>query len=167
MPGYDHKRQRFFHRYRYGLSHLRQHRDGIRHGHRRRKAGSKPTSHRSRRIDKRQALILTGSALSLIVLVIGLSAWRSLSNARSSLTKAQALASIVIDKPNMLLSKTGRKRAALDLVDVEDQTNAAQQALDRSLTLSLLSQLPYLGRQTRGITSLVRDLNSSAGGWPR
>jgi len=162
MPGYDHKRQRFLHRYRYGLPHWRQHHDGIRHGHRRRKEGNKPTSHRSRKIDKRQALILSGTALGVIMLVFGLSAWRSIANARRSLEKAQHFASLVVDKPNTLLSKTGRKHAAIALADVQHETKSAQQAIDHSLTLSLLSQLPYFGRQTRGISMLVKDLNSTA-----
>ena len=162
MAGYDHRRQRFGHRYRYGRDHLNQHRQGIRHGHRRRRTPGKSASHKKRPLNRRQVLIYAAAGVGVVVLLVALSAYRAISLARHDLAKAQAYASIGIDKPQLLLSERGRQRVANALADVHHETKHAAKSVNSSISLKVVGFLPVVGSQARGVRQLVNDLNDEA-----
>ena len=96
------------------------------------------------------------AAVFLLFVLIG-SAWRALSDARSDLLTAQSAAAAVAHDPNLLTSANGRQQLADDLNAMRQSSDNAANAVNNSFGLSVLSYVPFVGRQVDGATTLVND----------
>jgi Protein of unknown function (DUF4012) len=140
------------------MSHWRKHRRRTQHGHRRR------IRHRAKR-SRRTALVVAGAVVAvaaIFLLVAGLSAYRSLSSARTLLNEAHATITSSISNENDFVSPAGRASALAGLDQVTAEVSQADQELRSSFGLSALGLLPFLHTQRQGLLQLVDNLGTSA-----
>ncbi len=98
----------------------------------------------------------------VFLLVAGLSAYRSLSSARTLLNEAHATITSSISNENDFVSPAGRASALAGLDQVSAEASEADQELRSSFGLSALGVLPFLHTQRRGLLQLVDNLGASA-----
>ena len=146
MPPYKHRRSRRFHSIRYGRTHFRQHRDGVKHSHRRERSATLEQK-AAERAKRRRPWVIGGAiiVISVTAFVILGSAYRSLSDARDSIASAQAGATAISRHPNLLTSANGRAQLAATLDSMNTAATSARRTLNSSTSLSLLSVLPIVG----------------------
>ena len=158
MAPYQHRRSRRFHTFRYGRAHFRQHRDGVKHSHRRERSATLEQK-AAERAKRRRPWVIGGSIVFVTValfVILG-SAYRSLSGARDSIASAQAGATAISRHPNLLTTANGRAQLAATLDSMNAAASSARHTLDSSFSLSMLSVLPIVGREVDGARSLVND----------
>ena len=158
MAPYKHRRSRRFHSLRHGRAHYRQHRDGVRHSHRRERSATLNQKAAERR-KRRRPWVIGGSIVFVAVtafIVLG-SAYRSLSSARDSISSAQAGATAISRHPNLLTTASGRAQLAATLESMNQAATSARQTVNSSISLSFLSVLPFVGHEIDGARSLVND----------
>ena len=114
---------------------------------------------------RRTVLVVAGAVVAVAViflLVAGLSAYRSLSSARTLLNEAHATITSSISNENNLVSPAGRASALAGLDQVTAEASQADQELRSSFGLSALGVLPFLHTQRQGLLQLVDNLGTSA-----
>lgn len=164
---YRHRKSRPLHEFRYGLGHYRQHRQGIRHGHRRsesatpvrRTKGSwrgvpQPVRLREFRFQLLRGVAVGAFAIFTWALLVG---GYTLFAAQHNLRQAQHDATQIIDNRTMLLGESGRTLAATYLDDARRNAYEADHKLSDSAALHVLSWIPFLGTQ---VTSLTQDAHA-------
>jgi len=175
MEPYEHRRQRPLHRYRYGWGHYVQHRDGERHGHRRRahRHSTKPQAtpadaiRRSRRFLRgrwpaeigKQVGIGLALALGIAFAVCAVLGVLTILQARHDLRGAQSEATAIATDRNQLFTAAGRARAATRIEAMQKGADSAAQLVDSSLPLRVLSWIPLVGQQVTGVVQLVDDFD--------
>ena len=165
---YRHRRQRAFHRYRYGFAHWQRHGRGEQHGHKRRVTrgrGHREAEGVERPRRRGRMLLIIGAVVVVILVVLGILSWdsyRAVENAKNSLEDARSAVSGITSNPNSLLSGNGRSEAARTLARVEADAAAAQRELSGSFGLSALGVLPILSTQRSGMLDLAGDVRSVA-----
>ena len=178
MEPYEHRRSRFLHRYRYGWSHYTQHRDGIKHGHRRRSrhhaapptASPRETLHKGRRFLRGRwpaeigTQIALGTAIALGIVFVVCTVWGVLTilTARHDLTGAQSEAAALAQDRNQLFTAKGRHIAAGRIAAMQRGADRAAALVDNSIPLKVLSWIPFVGQQVNGVTSLVNDFDTTS-----
>ena len=114
---------------------------------------------------RRTVLVVAGAVVAVAViflLVAGLSAYRSLSSARTLLNEAHATITSSISNENNLVSPAGRASALAGLDQVTAEASQADQELRSSFGLSALGVVPFLHTQRQGLLQLVDNLGTSA-----
>ncbi len=102
-------------------------------------------------------------AIAIVFLVVaGLSAYRSLSNARALLDEAHSTIVSSIGNEDSLVSPSGRASAQAGLAQVSADASQADQELRSSFGLSALGVLPFLHTQRQGLLELVDNLGASS-----
>lgn len=178
MDPYEHRRSRPLHRYRFGWSHLQQHRQGTRHGHRRhgrhasldaQRTPADTIRHAKRMLRggrpaeiARQAIL--GALLAVAVAFIVFSVWGLITilQARSDLRGAQGEATALAKDRTQLFTAHGRKNAVRQIAKMHDGATAAASLVDGSIPLEALGWIPFVGQQVRGVTSLVNDFDTTS-----
>ena len=158
MPPYQHRRSRRFHTLRYGRAHFRQHREGVKHSHRRERSSSLQQK-AAERAKQRRPWLIAGAILFVVAgafVIVG-SAYESLSSARDSIASAQAGAAAISHHPNLLTSADGRAQLADTLDSMNAAAADARHTVNSSLSLSFLGVLPFIGREVNGARSLIDD----------
>ena len=178
MDSFEHRKSRPLHRYRYGWSHYTQHRDGAKHGHRRRGHRARLDAQRTPRDTVRHAkrVLRSGRPVELatqiglgVLLAIGvafvvLAAWAVITvvQARDDLRGAQAEATLLAKDRTQLFTSTGRATAAGQIAGMQRGASAAATLVDNSMPLHALSWIPFVGQQVNGVTSLVNDFGTTS-----
>jgi hypothetical protein len=98
----------------------------------------------------------------ILLALAALSAYRSLSHARTLLDEAHATITASIDSENSFVSASARKTALASITQVSAEAVEANNDLRSSLGLSVLGLLPVLHTQRQGLLNLVDHLQSSA-----
>ena len=112
---------------------------------------------------RRTVLVVAGAVVAVAViflLVAGLSAYRSLSSARTLLNEAHATITSSISNENNLVSPAGRASALAGLDQVTAEASQADQELRSSFGLSALGVLPFLHTQRQGLLQLVDNFGN-------
>lgn len=178
MARFDHRRSRPLHDFRHGWTHYRQHRDGVRHGHshQRRHSTAKPVATPAEALRKgrhwlrspwptellKQVAIGFGLAVGFVLVVCVVWGTITILEARNDLRGAQSEAtSLAVDR-TQLFTKSGRARAAREVLAMEHHTTSAANLVDGSIPLHVLSWIPFVGQQVDGVTSLVNDFQTTA-----
>ena len=171
-PRYRHRKSRPFHTFRYGWDHFQQHRDGIRHRH----SGSRPTAPTPRRRSSYRGVpkivllrefrvqLLRGALVAcglVLVWALGFGAWDILS-AKGDVNDARVAASQIINNRDRLLTSAGRQSAASALATMKSAAYAADQRLEGSAPLTVLSWIPLIGNQVNGLRNAVSDVDATA-----
>jgi hypothetical protein len=158
LAPYRHRGQRRAHAYRHGARHWQKHRQRTQHGHRRRVG-------RHAKRSRRPVLLVAGVvvAIAIVFLVVaGLSAYRSLSSARTLLDEAHSTITTSIANEDTFETPAGRASALTALSRVSADASQADQELHSSFGLSALGVLPFLHTQRQGLLELVNNLDASA-----
>lgn len=101
-------------------------------------------------------------AVAIVFLVVaGLSAYRTLSSARTLLDEAHDTVTSSINESD-LVSPAGRASALTGLAQVSSEASQADQELRSSFGLSALGALPFFHTQRQGLLQLVDNLGASA-----
>lgn len=161
MPPTSHRRSRRFHTLRYGRTHFLKHRRGIKHSHRRERSFTLAQKAAERR-RRRRPWMIGGAVLfatTALFIFFG-SAYRSLLTARDDLSAAQTGASAISRHPNLLTSAGGRAQLSSTLDSMNAAANNANDTIKNSVSLSILSVLPFIGTEVDGVKSLVNDAHS-------
>jgi hypothetical protein len=175
MEPYEHRRSRRLHRFRYGWSHYTQHRDGIRHGHRRRSHRNKvdvastpiESIRKSRRFLRgrwpaeiaRQVGIGVLLAVSLVFVICAVWGVITIFQARHDLSGAQSEATALAQDRTQLFTAKGRQHALHQIQDMQNGADNAASLVNNSIPLKVLSWIPFVGQQTQGVTDLVNDFD--------
>jgi Protein of unknown function (DUF4012) len=178
MDPYEHRRSRPLHQYRFGWTHLQQHRQGIKHGHRRRSkhASLDPqrtpvdTFRHAKRVLRggrpvelaRQAIL--GALLALGIAFVVFSVWGLLTvlQARNDLRGAQSEATALAQDRTQLFTAHGRANAAKQIAAMNRGAGAAASLVGSSIPLEALGWIPFVGQQVHGVTSLVNDFDTTS-----
>jgi Protein of unknown function (DUF4012) len=178
MDPYKHHRSRPLHQYRFGWTHYLQHRNGIKHGHRRHSRHAKLDPQRSP-VDTirhaRRALrggrpaevarqVALGTLLAFGVAFVLFAVWGviTLWQARDDLRGAQSEATALAQNRTQLFTSHGRARAASQIAAMHRGASAAATLVDGSIPLKALSWIPFVGQQVTGVTSLVNDFDTTS-----
>ena len=159
MPRFEHKKSRRLHVYRHGWAHYKQHRDGIKHAHRRKKR-RRPTGAPTHHL--RNGLLIGAAAALVLLAFLAAAAYRTLLNARTDLLRAENAATIIGHSTKDLTSQRGRQILAANLSLMKGEASQANRAVQDSLSLKVLSIVPLVGDQVDGVTSLVGDLHTAS-----
>jgi hypothetical protein len=155
MTPYRHRRQHVAHRFRYGISHWKQHRQHEDHHH----------SARTGLITRRPWLFAGSSLVVLVVLgflVLGVLALRSIIKAQHTLDSARNTISVALDNRQQLTSAAGRAKAQADIDAVEQDASSAYRTLHSSFGLKVLGELPLIHGQRQALLQLVEDVGRTA-----
>jgi len=175
MEPYEHRRSRPLHRFRYGWGHYKQHREGVKHGHRRRSHGT-PTREpvtpaqavrRSRRFLKGRWPREIGTQIGLgVAIALGVAftvcvilGTITILQARHDLRGAQSEATAIAQDRTQLFTAAGRARASTRITAMQTGADAAANLVNNSVPLRLLSWIPLVGQQVDGTTQLVNDFD--------
>ncbi|MGH9095876.1 MAG: hypothetical protein ACRDWB_00470, partial [Acidimicrobiales bacterium] len=154
MTPYEHRQQRFAHRFRYGFSHWNQHRRTIRHHH-------PPVQG----IDWR-AWKVAGTGLFvlvvLVVLVLGALAARNIVRAQHSMNAARATISAALDNRHELTTPAGRAEAGVAIDAVQLDVSLAYALVNDSFAVNFFGSLPIVHGQIQGLTQLIQDAGETA-----
>jgi len=178
MDPYKHRRSRLGHQYRKGWTHYRQHRTGIKHGHRRTSQHTKldpqrtpvDTVRHAKRVLRggrpaelaRQIALGTLLALGIAFLVLAVWGFITVWQARDELRGAQSEATALAHDRTQLFTAGGRARAASQIGAMHRGASSAASLVDGSIPLKALSWIPFVGQQVHGVTSLVNDFNTTS-----
>jgi Protein of unknown function (DUF4012) len=178
MDPYEHRRSRPLHRYRFGWSHYQEHRQGIKHGHRRRPRRESLDPQRTpadtfRHAKKvlrtgrptelvRQALLGTLLAIGVAFLVFSVWGLITILEARSDLRGAQSEATALAQDRTQLFTRHGRADAARQITKMQHGATSAASLVDSSIPLEALGWIPFVGQQVHGVTSLVNDFDTAS-----
>jgi len=94
--------------------------------------------------------------------LVGWSAWRSLTQARTTLEQARQLVGHLEGNPQQLLSAPGRASARRSIEAVERDAASAHADVASSGALDVVGFLPLLSRQRQGVLDLAVDVQSAA-----
>jgi hypothetical protein len=160
MAVHKHQQQRPWHEFRYGVRHFLKHRGGKKHGHRRRQLSA------VQKENKRRSILIWLCVGIFLMLVVGgvlvVSAWHSLTEARSSLNNARSVITQLENNRHELLSAEGRTAAEQSLTQVSADAVKAEQTLRSSTSLKVLGWLPIIDTQRKGVLDLVSDIQTTA-----
>jgi hypothetical protein len=98
----------------------------------------------------------------IFLALAALSAYRSLSHARSLLDQAHATITASVENENSFVSSSARKTALAGLAQVSTEAAQANRDLRSSFGLSVFGLLPVLHTQRQGLLNLVDHLQASA-----
>jgi hypothetical protein len=178
MDPYRHRRSRPLHQFRLGWTHYRQHRTGVKHGHRR--------SHRHAKLDPQRSPVETirhakqvlrvgrpvellrqialGTLLAVGIAFLVFAVWGFITvwQARTDLRGAQSEATALAKDRTQLFTSAGRARAAKQIAGMNRGAAAAASLVDNSIPLHALSWIPFVGQQVAGVTSLVNDFDTTS-----
>jgi hypothetical protein len=116
----------------------------------------------ARRRRRRIILGVTAGVVGLVVLGLGISAFRSLMSARSTMTAARLVIERDLSNKQIFLSSPGRTVLAADIRTVYNDASNASTDLHDSIGLKVLGKIPYLSDQSNGMESLVSDTGTTA-----
>jgi hypothetical protein len=158
VPAYRHREQHPLHSLRFGVRHFSDHHiSKVKHPHAR---PVKVPSIRKRR--RRIAAGVVAGVVALVVLVLGISAFRSLMSAKSTMAAARLVIEKDLSNKQIFLSSSGRVVLAADIRTVYDDASNASTELHDSIGLKVLGKIPYLSDQSNGMESLVGDTGTTA-----
>lgn len=179
MEPYEHRRSRPLHRFRYGVGHYRQHRGGVKHGHRRRswrRRERKPVLdarslvHRSRRLVRsrwpaeiaKQFCMGACLAVALVFVVCAVLGVITIIKARDDLRGAEGEATALAQDRSQLFTSSGRAHAGEQIDAMQRGADRASNLVDGSVPLEVLSWIPFVGQQVTGVTQLVGDVDTTS-----
>lgn len=105
---------------------------------------------------------MIAGVVALMVLVLGLSAFRSLMSAKSTMTAARLVMARDLSNKQIFLSNSGRAVLATDIRTVYNDASNASTELHDSIGLKVLGKVPFLSDQSNGMESLVSDTGTTA-----
>jgi hypothetical protein len=151
---YEHRQQRFAHRFRYGLAHWNQHRKGESHPH----APVEGIDWRAWKVAGTGLFVL----VVLVVLVLGALAARNIVRAQHSMNAARATISAALDNRHQLTTPVGRAETAVAISQVQLDVEIAYSAVHDSFALNVFGSLPVLHDQVQGLSQLIQDVGQTA-----
>jgi hypothetical protein len=158
VPAYRHREQHPLHTLRFGVRHFSHHHIS-KVGHPHARSLKVPAVRRRRR---RIAIGVTAGVIALVVLVLGISAFRSLMSARTTMSAARRVIENDLADKQIFLSSSGRTVLAADIRTVYNDASNASTTLHDSIGLKVLGKVPYLSDQNNGMESLVSDTGTTA-----
>jgi hypothetical protein len=154
MTPYEHRQQRFAHRFRYGFSHWNQHRKGESHHH----APVEGIDWRAWKVAGTGLFVL----VVLVVLVLGALAARNIVRAQHSMDAARATISAALDNRHELTTPVGRAEAGAAIDDVQLDVSLAYALVNDSFAVNFFGSLPVLHGQVQGLLQLIQDAGQTA-----
>lgn len=109
-------------------------------------------------------MLLLGAFVIFVVVIgiLGLSAYRSASRAKTSLEAARTVISNDLSNKQVFLSPAGRAKLAADIKTVEADADNASAILQGSPGMRVFRYVPYVNDQPNGIVNLVDDVRTTA-----
>ena len=154
MRPYEHRQQRFGHRFRYGFRHWNQHRKHQQHHH----APVEGIDWRAWKVAGTGLFVL----IVLVILVLGALAARNIVRAQHSMNAARATISAALDNRHELTTPVGRAEAGAAIDAVQLDVNLAYALVNDSFAVNFFGSIPVLHGQIQGLLQLIHDAGQTA-----